>query len=210
MNYHLQYISQEKPGLSHQEAILAACRAGCKWIQLRVKDREPAEVLLIGREVRDICSEYNATFILNDHVDLVVATRADGLHLGQLDTPHSLAREKLGRDCIIGGTANTFEQIQKYATEGVIDYVGVGPFRYTTTKQKLSPILGLEGYRSIVKQCCEAGIKLPVIAIGGILLEDVRDIMQTGVSGIAASGLITNASDQTAVVGELYSIIENS
>ena len=110
-------------------------------------------------------------------MELVKQIGADGVHLGKLDMPIKEARERLGKDFIIGGTANTFEDIRQHAADGA-DYIGCGPFRFTTTKQKLSPILGLDGYHSILTQMREKGITIPVVAIGGITREDkmcIRD-----------------------------------
>ena len=90
--------------------------------------------------------------------------------------------------------ANTFEDVKRIYSAGA-DYIGCGPFRFTTTKKKLSPILGLDGYSRIIEQMNTYGIYTPIIAIGGILLQDVSDIMQTGVSGVAVSGAILNANN---------------
>ena len=144
--------------------------------------------------VQDLCRQYGATFIIDDHVELVKKLHADGVHLGKKDMPIAEARRILGPDFIIGGTANTFEDVRMHYEAGA-DYIGCGPFRFTTTKKNLSPVLGLEGYRDIVSRMKEAGIHLPIVAIGGITFEDIPAIMQTGVSGIALSGSILRADD---------------
>ena len=107
-----------------------------------------------------------------------------------------MAKEQLfpGETFYIGATANTFEDIEHAVGQGA-SYIGLGPFRYTETKKKLSPVLGLEGYRKIVQQCKEAGYKIPIFAIGGICLEDVAPLMETGITGIAVSGAIIHADD---------------
>jgi thiamine-phosphate pyrophosphorylase len=117
---------------------------------------------------------------------------ATGVHLGKTDMPPAEARRILGDGFIIGGTANTFEDIRRLTDEGV-DYIGLGPFRFTATKKNLSPILGLEGYKDILSRCRAAGIALPVLAIGGITVDDIPALMQTGVSGIAVSSAIRQA-----------------
>ena len=104
------------------------------------------------------------------------------------------AREILGPHAIIGITANTAEDIIRYKGKDV-DYVGLGPFRHTTTKKNLSPVLGIEGYASVVSQVRQAGVELPIVAIGGITIDDIDAIMATGVNGIAVSGAIINAPD---------------
>lgn len=197
----LQYISQG----NNLQNIQAACEAGCDWIQLRVKDTALVEVLEIAQAARQICDAHQAKLIINDYPEIAQAVKADGVHLGKLDTSHRVARKLLGKDFIVGGTANTIADIRKYASEGAVDYIGLGPFRYTTTKQNLSPILGVEGYQRIIDQCKVEAIDLPIIAIGGILLEDITDIVATGVHGIALSGLITKAEDKTALIADIKS-----
>ena len=130
--------------------------------------------------IQELCRTYEATFIIDDDVELVKKLKADGVHLGKNDMPIAEAREILGKDFIIGGTANTFDDVVSHYRAGA-DYIGCGPFRFTTTKKNLSPILGLEGYRSIVRQMRENGINLPIVAIGGITCEDIPAIMQTGI-----------------------------
>ena len=116
------------------------------------------------------------------------------MHLGKHDMPVAEARRLLGNGFIIGGTANTFDDVKMHYEAGA-DYIGCGPFRFTTTKKNLSPILGLEGYRRIVSQMKEAGINLPIVAIGGITREDIPAILQTGVTGVALSGTILRADN---------------
>ena len=171
-----------------------ALEGGCRWIQLRMKDASEETFLKTAETTRVLCKQYDAVFILDDHVEWVEKIGADGVHLGKDDMPIDKARQLLGKDKIIGGTANTFEDVKRIFLAGA-DYIGCGPFRYTTTKKKLSPVLGLDGYRQIISQMKTLGINLPVIAIGGILLSDVADIMTTGVSGIAVSGGILTANN---------------
>ena len=184
-----------------------ALEGGCKWVQLRVKspdlitDEAKAEFMAslkaMALEAQRMCREHGATFIIDDNVALVKEIGADGVHLGKKDMPINEARRILGKDFIIGGTANTFEDVKAHYEAGA-DYIGCGPFRFTTTKQGLSPILGLEGYRSIVSRMRAEGIDMPIVAIGGITKEDIPEIMQTGVTGIALSGTILNAENPVA------------
>ena len=146
----------------------------------------------------------NATFIIDDRVELVKELHADGVHLGKNDMSIGEARKILGDDYIIGGTANTFEDVKALAAAGA-DYIGCGPFRFTTTKEKLSPVLGLEGYRQIVNEMKVHHINIPIVAIGGITKEDIPEIMKTGVTGIAISGSILNAQDPT---NETHDIVQ--
>ena len=159
-----------------------------------MKDAEEAEFLSAAKQIAAMCKEYGATFLLDDHVEWVEQTGADGVHLGKNDMPVDEARKILGANRIIGGTANTFEDVERLWRQGA-NYIGCGPYRFTTTKKNLSPVLGIEGYRSIIGQMKEHGINLPVVAIGGILQPDIKDVMATGVSGIAVSGAVLNAEN---------------
>lgn len=191
----MQFISHYNDRYGYLDGIRMALAGGCKWVQLRVKDDAPIKELAL--EAQRMCREAGATFIIDDNVALVKEIGADGVHLGLKDMPIAEARRILGPDFIIGGTANTYENVKTHYEAGA-DYIGCGPFRFTTTKQGLSPILGLEGYRSIVSKMKEAGIDLPIVAIGGITVEDIPSIMQTGVTGIALSGTVLNAEDPVA------------
>ena len=190
----IQFITHTNERYNYIDGVRMALEGGCRWIQLRMKDASEEEVLKTAKSTRKLCRKYGAVFFLDDYVELVERTGADGVHLGKNDMPIDKARRLLGKDKIIGGTANTFEDVKRIYSAGA-DYIGCGPFRFTTTKKKLSPILGLDGYRRIIEQMNAYGINIPVIAIGGILLQDVSDIMQTGVSGVAVSGAILNANN---------------
>lgn len=190
----IQFISHFTEQHTYLDSIRLALEGGIKWVQLRMKEASEEEFLSVGTEVRRLCDQYGATFIIDDHVELVHKLKADGVHLGKNDMPIAEARNILGKDIIIGGTANTFEDIAAHY-QATANYIGCGPFRFTTTKKGLSPTLGLEGYRSIMTKVKEAGINIPIVAIGGITAEDIPDIMQTGISGIALSGAILRAEN---------------
>ena len=130
--------------------------------------------------------------MIDDHVELVAELDVDGVHLGKNDMPPAEARRLLGEKYIIGATANTIEDIRALAVQDV-DYIGLGPYRFTETKRNLSPVLGIEGYRRIMEACRAEGIEHPVVAIGGITIDDLQPLMDAGVSGIALSGTILNA-----------------
>lgn len=187
--------------LTHAMAAEAACQAGADWVQLRVKN-QPYEVWKnLALQTKAICQHYGSTFILNDNAALAAEVNADGVHLGQLDMQPMEARKLLGPEKIIGGTANTFADVQRLVEQGV-DYIGLGPYRFTSTKQNLSPILGLEGYTVLLQQCREAGISIPVIAIGGITAADVPLLLPTGIHGVAVSSAIMLAPDRAAALAE--------
>ena len=202
--FQLQFISHQNEKMTYLDGIREALAGGCKWIQLRMKGATDEEVRPIALKVKEWCKEQNATFIIDDRVELVKEVGADGVHLGKNDMPIAEARKILGDDFIIGGTANTFEDVKAHY-EADADYIGCGPFRFTTTKEKLSPILGLEGYKEIIQKMKAENIDIPIVAIGGITKEDIPEIMKTGVNGIALSGCILNAKEPAA---ETHDIME--
>lgn len=204
----LQFISHYTEKYTYLDSVKIALDGGCKWVQLRIKDSTDAEVLPIAVEAQKLCREAGATFIIDDRVELVKHIGADGVHLGLGDMPIAEARKILGEKFIIGGTANTFENVKAHY-QASANYVGCGPFRFTTTKKKLSPVLGLEGYRSIVSKMKEQGIDIPIVAIGGITAADIAPIMQTGVTGIALSGTVLRAENPVAEMRRIIELIEN-
>lgn len=190
----IQFITHSNTRYDYVEGARLALEGGCRWIQLRMKDAQEVDFLLAAKQIGAMCKEYGATFILDDHVEWVGITGADGVHLGKNDMPVDEARNQLGANRIIGGTANTFEDVERLWRQGA-NYIGCGPYRFTTTKKNLSPVLGLDGYRHIISKMKAHDINLPVVAIGGILQPDIKDVIATGVSGIAVSGAILNAEN---------------
>lgn len=198
----LQYISQGKTIEEQLYNIQQALDAGCDWVQMRFKDQTAQKSLALAEAVKILCEEYLANFIVNDDLHLAELVAADGVHLGLTDMKIDEARAILGDTKIIGGTANTFEDIQNHVKNGC-DYIGLGPFRYTATKEKLSPILGLSGYFEILQKIKKNKIEIPVYAIGGITLKDVSPLMETGIHGIAISGIITESSEKQKLIQQL-------
>ena len=184
----LQFITHYTESFSYIDSAHMALEGGCKWIQLRMKNADSKTLKETALLVQSLCKQYQATFIIDDHVELVKEIGADGVHLGKNDMPVAQARQFLGKNYIIGGTANTFEDVMLHYRSGA-DYIGCGPFRFTTTKQKLSPTLGLEGYRNIIQQMTEANIHIPIVAIGGITRYDISDILATGVQAVSYTHL---------------------
>lgn len=194
--FRLQFITHPTADRTIVREAEEAVAGGCRWIQLRHKNADTETLINEGRILADICRGAGATFIIDDRADLVEKLSADGVHLGKNDMPVKEARRLLGPKKIIGATANSFDDICRAYLDGA-DYIGLGPFRFTTTKTKLSPVLGLEGYMDIIGRCRESGITLPIVAIGGITAEDAGTVMRTGVNGIAVSSDIINALNPT-------------
>lgn len=201
----LQFISHYTEEYSYLDSIRMALEGGCRWVQLRMKGAGDDELRPVAIAAQRMCREAGATFIIDDRVELVKELRADGVHLGLKDMPIAEARHLLGDGFIIGGTANTIADVRQHHAAGA-DYIGCGPFRFTTTKKGLAPVLGLDGYRGIMQVMAAEGIKLPVVAIGGITAEDIPDIMQTGVSGVALSGTVLRANDPVAEMRRLVEL----
>ena len=194
-NCRLQFITHYTQKYSYTDSARIALEGGCKWVQLRMKDADDLLFEQTALVVQKMCREYGATFIIDDNVALAKKIGADGVHLGKNDMPVAQARKILGENFIIGATVNSFEDVLPHLQESSPDYFGCGPYRFTSTKEKLAPILGLEGYRSIVGKMRESNISIPIVAIGGICKEDVSLLMDTGIDGIALSGSVLRADD---------------
>jgi len=187
-----QFISQGNTTAEHLFYIQLALEGGCRWVQLRLKGFSEPEIIKAGLEVYRLCEAYDATFILNDHVHLVDQVTAHGVHLGLSDMLIAEAKSLLNKHCIIGGTANTEADVASRIMQGV-HYIGLGPFRFTRTKEQLSPVLGLQGYYRILKSENGMGQRnIPVFAIGGITSEDIPELLNCGVDGVAVSGWVTS------------------
>ena len=181
MNFQVQFITHFTETLSYLDSVRIALEGGCRWIQLRMKDAPEDEVRAAAGKALPLCRQYGAVLILDDRVELVRECGADGVHLGLTDMPVAEARRILPRgQFIIGGTANTLEDIRLHASGGA-DYIGCGPFRFTTTKD-------------------------PVVGIGGVTAEDIPALAEAGLSGIALSGSILRAEDPVAEMRRVMDI----
>lgn len=198
----IQYISQGDTVEEQKKNILNALEAGCKMIQVRFKHGSKEAVLDVASQARTWCTYAQAHLIINDSIEITKAVDADGVHLGLTDASVEEARKVLGSAKIIGGTANTLEDVIQRITEKC-DYVGLGPLRFTSTKEKLSPLLGFEGYQRISKELEQLGLTIPIYAIGGIVQNDVALLKRTGIYGIAVSGMISEAADRRTLISEI-------
>lgn len=202
----VQFITHYTEQYSYLDSVRLALEGGCRWIQLRMKEATPEEILPIALEAQAMCRKHGATFIIDDHVEIALQIKADGVHLGKNDMPVAEARKILGKEIIIGGTANTFEDVLMHYNNGA-NYIGCGPFRFTTTKQNLSPMLGYEGYARILSCIRAEQISIPFVAIGGITRADIPQLMKTGVTGIAISGSVLKAENP---IEEMKQIIKTT
>ncbi len=205
MLHKLQYISQGTTPNEHLINIEAALDAGIKLIQLRLKNISDVLYIDYANKAKELCDKYEALLIINDNATVAKHSHADALHLG-LDDMNVLEARKIIPNKLIGGTANTLEHIQQRYAEKV-DYIGLGPYQFTSTKKNLSPILGIEGYQNIIHEMKKENLTTPIYAIGGVELKDIEAIINTGVHGIAVSGLITHSDNKEKLVIEINKIL---
>ncbi len=156
-----------------------AIKGGADTIQFRQKTGATREMIKICRGMKRLCEEAGVTFIVNDRVDVAIASEANGVHLGQDDFPIPLARKLLGKNRIIGGSAVTLEEAQDCLSEGA-DYIGFGPVYPTTSKDDAGPVTGIALLEEVVK-----AISIPIIAIGGVTAENTPEVIRAGAQGIA-------------------------
>lgn len=175
-------------------------------MQLRLKEASDEAFICHAKEVQKVCDSYGATFIVNDRVEIAQSTGAAGVHLGRDDMPPARARAMLGEEAIIGATANSMEEVEKLRNEP-IDYIGIGPYRETRTKEKLSAIMGPQRMGQIIRQASESGMDIPFIAIGGIVEADIQRIAQGGPWGLAICGHISRAEDPEAQTRNILELI---
>ena len=203
----LHYITQDIPGFTHAELAELACKGGVDWVQLRVKNKNEEEWIEIAIATQKICKKYHARLIINDNVFIAKEIKADGVHLGQQDMSPQEAREILGDNFIIGGSTKTPEDV-RWMVQQEVDYVGIGPYRFTSTKEKLNPVLGKEGIREVIEICRNEKMNIPFIAIGGITKEDVLSLLDTGIYGIAVSSGINKAENKSEAAAGFLGILQ--
>lgn len=198
----LQYITVEHPVLSPLEQVKHVVAGGCDWIQLRLKSASNEDFYFIAEAVKEFCEEQQVKLIINDHVEIAKAINADGIHIGKNDMAPEEARAIIGPDMILGCTANTYDDV-KAIHKTSADYIGLGPLRYTDTKKRLSPVLGLEGYQRILSRCDKEEMKLPIVGIGNVQVDDIYGLLGMGLHGVAvASGIA--AEENVAYATSLY------
>ncbi|MDR3026694.1 thiamine phosphate synthase [Chryseobacterium sp.] len=200
----LQYISQGNTLQEQEFHIRKALDNGINWVQVRWKNAPENELISLCEISKQLCSEYQSVCIINDHVQIAQKIDADGVHLGLNDSAVEEARQILGENKIIGGTANTLSDIIRRINESC-DYIGLGPLRFTTTKEKLRPVLGFEGYQKIIDGLREKSLDIPkIFAIGSVTLEDILTLQEIGIYGVAVSGIITK---QPTIINELKKVM---
>ncbi len=198
----LQYIT-DSPKLAEQ-----ACKAGVKWIQVRIKNKDEKTWTQIAGDIATICKTHGAICVINDNAEIALKVNADGVHLGQKDMSFSEAKKIFrNKEMIIGGSANSAEDVIKIAKQK-ISYMGLGPLRFTSTKKDLKPVLTMGGYKIIMDAVNRAGLRVPPIyAIGGVIASDADKLLLSGIHGIAVSSAISDAIDINQAVQEFYAAL---
>lgn len=208
-NYRVQFITHYNEKYTYVDSARIALEGGCRWIQLRMKNANEQLMEETAIIIQEMCKDCGATFIIDDNVALAKKINADGVHLGKNDMPIAEARKVLGNKFIIGGTVNSFEDVLQHLQSATPNYFGCGPFRFTSTKNNLAPILGYEGYQSIITKMRDNGINIPLVAIGGICKDDIAKLLDCGVNGIALSSSILNAKNPVKEMNEIMAIINH-
>lgn len=205
----LQFITNTKSKTPVIEQIFSFIEGGGRWVQIRMKDASDEEIKSVVDSVKPKCIETGTFLLLNDRVELAKELNVGGVHLGKEDMPVSKARMILGAAAIIGVTAHSYSDIAAVSNLD-IDYYGIGPYAETSTKDNLSPILGLDGIREICYEMEQNNILIPHVAVGGITTDDVLPLIEAGVNGIAVSGAIANADDITKATKNFLSLLPHS
>jgi thiamine-phosphate pyrophosphorylase len=189
---------------SHIDVAELAIAGGADTIQFRQKSGSARAMIDVVQKIKSLCTNGSVTCIVNDRVDIALAAKSDGVHLGQEDFPIPLAKNLLGKGAIIGGSASTIEEAQKCFSDGA-DYIGFGPVFPTTSKEDANPVSGIEMLKKVVST-----IPLPIIAIGGVDSKNARDVIDAGAHGIAVISAVCCQQDPKKATQMLFKAIRGS
>ncbi len=203
------FISHTNDKYDYLSGCVEALKGGIRFIQLRMKGASNDDILQTAKTLRKYCNEYAAILTIDDRIDLLETNLFDGVHLGKNDMPISQAKQITKHNYLLGATCNTIQDVQNAIDSGA-DYLGIGPYRFTTTKTNLSTILGINGYENIVQYMQSNHLHTPIYAIGGIEQEDITSLMQTGVYGIALSGVILRSDNAQRTTQEIVNLINTT
>jgi thiamine-phosphate pyrophosphorylase len=194
------YLTQDLPNRTHVEQAAIACEAGANWLQYRCLTKTDDELVEEINQIAEICDEWGMTLIITNHYHLLSEVDAQGVHIEDFDADFTAIREHIGEDKTLGGSATNIEALLKVQATGVVDYCGYGPFAHTDTKPNNKPLLGFEGYCELQKY----DIEIPAIAVGGIQIDDVDHLLETGIYGIAVSAAVNKSFNPGNAIKEFY------
>jgi thiamine-phosphate pyrophosphorylase len=202
-----QYITHDMSARSHVEQVKTACEAGANWIQYRCLTKTDKELLPEIHEIASVCDDWGATLIVTNHYHLLDKADVQGVHIEDLDADLKSIRHQIGENMTLGASATSFEDVKNIFSHKVVDYIGCGPFSTTYTKPNNYPLLGITGYQEITQQMKKAGIDIPLLAVGGINIADVKPLLKTGIYGVAISGAVNNSEDPAAAISGFRRIL---
>ena len=189
-------------GRSLEEVVSEAVAGGVTMVQLREKDTSTGEFIRLACKLTDLLRPLGIPLIINDRVDVALATDADGVHIGQSDMPYEIARKLLGPDKIIGLSVENMNDLLR-ANELDVDYIGISPVYGTPTKTDTAEPFGLEGLRKAVELSVH-----PTVAIGGMNARTISDVIAAGADGVAVVSAICSADSPRLAANELMNIIK--
>lgn len=202
----LHFITHDIPQHTHIEQVQLACEAGAKWIQYRCLSKADDELLADLNVIAEVCDDWGATLIVTNHIHLKGKADIQGFHIEDMAADFIALREQIGEEFTLGGSANTIDHLIRLANEGA-DYAGFGPFKLTTTKPNDLPLLGIKGYADAIAKLKSEDIDFPILAVGGVSLTDVAELLNTGIYGVAVSSAIHQAEDLYEAYQDFYNAI---
>jgi thiamine-phosphate pyrophosphorylase len=200
------YLTQDLPNISHVAQVEMACSQGAKWVQYRCLSKSDEEMLAEIHQIASICDDWGTTLIVTNHVHLVHQADIQGVHIEDMDADISLVRAQIGDDKTLGASANDLATILKHIQNGA-DYIGCGPFGHTETKPNNCQHWSIQGYAESVAALKQAGIDFPLIAAGGVGLNDVADLLKTGIKGVAVSAAVNKAEHPAEAFKQFYNLL---
>lgn len=203
-SYYLIADNQACAPLSIIDAVAAVINSGVSCVQLRMKNQTPENIIRTGKKLLHLLRMHQIPLIINDHPHIALAINADGVHIGQTDIPYTMARQQLGYKKIIGVSIENIQQAQRYRSIDC-DYFGVAPIFASPTKKYATPPLGIANLNRINNV-----LSAPVVALGGINLQNIRSVLATGVAGVAVASAIFLAEQPHKVSQQLAQTILQS
>lgn len=210
LNVYFVMGSVDCNGREPRDVLEEAINGGITLFQFREKGygaKVGSEKRKLARELKDICKRHEIPFIVNDDIDLAIEVGADGVHIGQEDTPFSVAEERLAPGMIIGVSCHTVDEAAVAVNDGA-DYIGVGPMYFTTTKKDIREVKGPE----VIREIRNTGSTVPIVGIGGITVENAVEVLAAGADGVAVISAISKAASVFAAAEEfsrIHNIVKN-